>query len=350
MNRTQAAEIDLGLQTCPNKGPNMSSVWTCLAVPAIFRRKPFFVRVDLDLWPLTLTFELVRARNQRRLPCEFVVKPFSGFQDISYTTKKSQTARQKQNLAQFTACGNYPQPVVISSLNKRTTVSRWCWCRRSSVVDRRLRLTSRQSSAPDRTGTWHSAWPPSGCRSRGSRRTPDRRRRRHDHGRTVHLGATQRRLRPTPSRCRCRRSRSLVQLSASCTSLRSSWAARSADQQQLRNSTSITLPNSFSIFFTSLTGLGIWTSQPTIEITWLTRLRDIGPLLTVSSIGGGRPLKVEGQEWRSKAVPKWRPGKAPAGVWVRSSVSRRQPNYAALNRGRHLYSAGRPSRWALASF
>ena len=27
---------------------------------------------------------------------------------------------------------------------------------------------------------------------------------------------------------------------------------------------------------------------------------------------------------------------------------RRQPNFAALNRGRHLYSAGRQSRWALA--
>ena len=26
----------------------------------------------------------------------------------------------------------------------------------------------------------------------------------------------------------------------------------------------------------------------------------------------------------------------------------RQPNFAALNRGRHLYSAGRPSHWALA--
>ena len=28
--------------------------------------------------------------------------------------------------------------------------------------------------------------------------------------------------------------------------------------------------------------------------------------------------------------------------------SRRQPHFAALNRGRHLYSARRPSRWALA--
>jgi len=33
---------------------------------------------------------------------------------------------------------------------------------------------------------------------------------------------------------------------------------------------------------------------------------------------------------------------------ARHSSSERQPNFAALNRGRHLYSAGRPSRWALA--
>jgi len=35
-------------------------------------------------------------------------------------------------------------------------------------------------------------------------------------------------------------------------------------------------------------------------------------------------------------------------VTERHSASGRQPNFAALNRGRHLYSAGRPSRWALA--
>ena len=35
-------------------------------------------------------------------------------------------------------------------------------------------------------------------------------------------------------------------------------------------------------------------------------------------------------------------------VAARYSSSGRQPNFAALNRGRHLYSAGRPSRWALA--
>jgi len=35
-------------------------------------------------------------------------------------------------------------------------------------------------------------------------------------------------------------------------------------------------------------------------------------------------------------------------VTARHSSSGRQPNFAALNRGRHLYSAGRPSSWALA--
>ena len=35
-------------------------------------------------------------------------------------------------------------------------------------------------------------------------------------------------------------------------------------------------------------------------------------------------------------------------VAARHSSSGRQPNFAALNRGRHLYSAGRPSHWALA--
>jgi len=37
-----------------------------------------------------------------------------------------------------------------------------------------------------------------------------------------------------------------------------------------------------------------------------------------------------------------------ASVTARHSSSERQPDFAALNRGRHLYSAGQPSRWALA--
>jgi len=35
-------------------------------------------------------------------------------------------------------------------------------------------------------------------------------------------------------------------------------------------------------------------------------------------------------------------------VTAHHSGSGRQPNFAVLNRGRHLYLAGRPSRWALA--
>jgi len=34
-------------------------------------------------------------------------------------------------------------------------------------------------------------------------------------------------------------------------------------------------------------------------------------------------------------------------VTARHSSSRREPKFAALSRGCHLYSAGRPSRWAL---
>ena len=36
------------------------------------------------------------------------------------------------------------------------------------------------------------------------------------------------------------------------------------------------------------------------------------------------------------------------GITAWYSSSGRQPNFAALNRGRHLYSAGRPSGWAFA--
>jgi len=49
----------------------------------------------------------------------------------------------------------------------------------------------------------------------------------------------------------------------------------------------------------------------------------------------------------------WRPCKFQwvsrlSSVTARHSTCGRQPNFAALNRERHLYSAGRPSRWALA--
>jgi len=64
------------------------------------------VTSTFDLWPLTMTLKLVRARDQTRLPHEFGVNPFSSSGDISYTNKKSHRQRQKQNLTQFTASSN----------------------------------------------------------------------------------------------------------------------------------------------------------------------------------------------------------------------------------------------------
>jgi len=59
-------------------------------------------------------------------------------------------------------------------------------------------------------------------------------------------------------------------------------------------------------------------------------------LLTVRSVGEfGAPLQI------STAFASWQ-------RYCMACSSGRQPNFAALNRGRHLYSAGRPSRWALA--
>jgi len=63
-----------------------------------------FVPGDLGLSSLTLTFKLVRARDQTRLACKFGANTFSGFWDISYTIKKHRLAAPKHNLPQFTAC------------------------------------------------------------------------------------------------------------------------------------------------------------------------------------------------------------------------------------------------------
>jgi len=53
--------------------------------------------------------------------------------------------------------------------------------------------------------------------------------------------------------------------------------------------------------------------------------------------------------WRVMGHPsKFQQASRLGGVTARHSSNGRQANFAALNRGRHLYSAGRPSRWALA--
>jgi len=52
-------------------------------------------------WLLTLTFNLVRAKDQTRLPCDFGTNPFSGSRDISYTDKETQTDGAKKNSINF---------------------------------------------------------------------------------------------------------------------------------------------------------------------------------------------------------------------------------------------------------
>jgi len=50
------------LQTCPNKGPNTSSMWMChISIPRFPRylpKTPFFVCGDVGLWPLTFDLNI----------------------------------------------------------------------------------------------------------------------------------------------------------------------------------------------------------------------------------------------------------------------------------------------------
>ena len=60
------------------------------------------------------------------------------------------------------------------------------------------------------------------------------------------------------------------------------------------------------------------------------------------------PLTAE-VRWRVWVTPsKFQRVSRLGSVTAWHSSSGCQPNFAALNRGRHLYSTGRPSRWALA--
>jgi len=53
---------------------------------------------DLDLWPLTLAFKLIRARDQTCLPCELGANPFSGSRYISYTNIKVPDSAKNRTL------------------------------------------------------------------------------------------------------------------------------------------------------------------------------------------------------------------------------------------------------------
>ena len=63
---------------------------------------------------------------------------------------------------------------------------------------------------------------------------------------------------------------------------------------------------------------------------------ELGPLTVQTKLAGlGHPIIFQ-RVSRLGSVTAWH------------FISGRQPNFAVLNRGRHLYSAGRPSCWALA--
>jgi len=85
-----------------------------------------FVPGDLDLWPLTLTLKLVRARDQTFLPCEFGefgANPFSGPGDISYTNRKKQTdgAKNRTVRSSLRAVLTKPYPNSITLSSYRTS-------------------------------------------------------------------------------------------------------------------------------------------------------------------------------------------------------------------------------------
>jgi len=67
--------------------------------------------------------------------------------------------------------------------------------------------------------------------------------------------------------------------------------------------------------------------------TWPYNMVNFGPLATeTGSLVWGTPANFNGFRWQH---------------YCTASSSGRQPNFAALNRERHLYSTGRPSCWAL---
>jgi len=71
---------------------------------------------------LTLTFKLVRARDQTRLLCEFGANSFIGSRGISYTNKKPQTDGAKNRTFRtslpFTACGKKLKAVLQEAVTQ----------------------------------------------------------------------------------------------------------------------------------------------------------------------------------------------------------------------------------------
>jgi len=69
-------------------------------------------------WPLTLTFKLVRARDQICLPCEFGANPFSGSQDISYTNKQVTDSAKIESYAVHCVRQQYDDDDDVATLTR----------------------------------------------------------------------------------------------------------------------------------------------------------------------------------------------------------------------------------------
>ena len=77
------------MQTCINQSP-------CVFLPA-----PSGKNLELEAKDVSPNInQLVCARDQTCLPCEFGANPFSGFGDILYTNKKTRLTASKTNLPQ----------------------------------------------------------------------------------------------------------------------------------------------------------------------------------------------------------------------------------------------------------
>jgi len=62
---------------------NFQTIGPWFVNKSIVVKKCRFVPDDLGLFSLTMTFKLVRTKDQTRLPCEFGANPFSGSRYIS---------------------------------------------------------------------------------------------------------------------------------------------------------------------------------------------------------------------------------------------------------------------------
>ena len=91
-------------------------------------KNTIFVPDDLDLWPCLLTFKLIWARGQTRLPCEFGPNPFS---DSRYTPCLKKTSHLWLAITLTHMNGFWyvlAEMLPIKAIKRRFTVPRQITC------------------------------------------------------------------------------------------------------------------------------------------------------------------------------------------------------------------------------